>query len=376
MPARTSDSEFKQYERSELTRQRFYMFRASSTLGELPISGKSIAEINAMIGETFTDKGFTSFSLSREVVEKSRGKDDFTIVLKAKKGLKGASLANTSAYNDYERQEEFLVARNTGYRILGAKEIDGKKYLFVEAEQGKGARAMGKGDGTRKNMMALQKVEAAGVSDMTQKEFNRLSNGIREVAKKTDMFGKGYDIGFEEYTDGTLMEWKNGKLTVSTVRHRLEDGTVFCPAEKLQSAIAKLKSGQELDFYEEYSIENLFHESVHARATRKTIIRAGSMDEKVMETCTQLYARDRYVKIMKAYGVKPVNFDKIMTDGLGYNFECRKLRRFFLKDGELQVGELINIANETESGTRIMVKKLMRMGIKEEDAINLLWNLL
>ena len=168
----------------------------------------------------------------------------------------------------------------------------------------------------------------------------------------------------------------NDKLHDDTTPHRLEDGTVFCPAEKLQSAIAKLKSGQELDFYEEYSIENLFHESVHARATRKTIIRAGSMDEKVMETCTQLYARDRYVKIMKAYGVKPVNFDKIMTDGLGYNFECRKLRRFFLKDGELQVGELINIANETESGTRIMVKKLMRMGIKEEDAINLLWNLL
>ena len=61
-----------------------------------------------------------------------------------------------------------------------------------------------------------------------------------------------------------------------------------------------------------------------------------------------------------------------MTDGLGYNSECSKLRGFFIKNGELQVGELINIANETESGTRIMMKKLIGMGLKEENALKLL----
>lgn len=61
---------------------------------------------------------------------------------------------------------------------------------------------------------------------------------------------------------------------------------------------------------------------------------------------------------MEAYGVKPVNFERIKTDGLGYNLECSKLRGFFTKDHELQIGELINIANETESGTRIMIKNL------------------
>ena len=58
--------------------------------------------------------------------------------------------------------------------------------------------------------------------------------------------------------------------------------------------------------------------------------------------------------------------------GLGYNSECSKLRGFFVKNGELQAGELINIANETESGTRIMMKKLMGMGLIEEDSENLL----
>ncbi len=75
---------------------------------------------------------------------------------------------------------------------------------------------------------------------------------------------------------------------------------------------------------------------------------------------------------MKAYGVKLVNLERIKTDGLGYNVECSKLRGFFTKEGMLQVGELINIANETESGTRIMVKKLMKMGMEEEEALKIL----
>ena len=223
-----------------------------------------------------------------------------------------------------------------------------------------------------RNKMALQHTEIIGTSELTTKELNQLSGNIRELSRKAVIFGKDYEIEFSEFSDGTLMQWKDGKLTISTVRHQLEDGTVFCPAENLQSAIKKLQKGNTLDFYEEYSIESLFHESVHARATRKSVIIAGSMDEKIMETCTQLYARDRYVKILKAYKVEAVNFERIMTDGLGYNSECSKLRGFFVKNGELQVGELINIANETESGTRIMMKKLMGMGLKEEDAENVL----
>lgn len=227
-----------------------------------------------------------------------------------------------------------------------------------------------------RNKMALQHTEVIGVSELTTKELNRLSGDIRDLSRKTGLFGKDYEIAFSEFTDGTLMQWKDGKLTISTVRHQLEDGTVFCPAESLRLAISKLQKGETLDFCEEYSIESLFHESVHARATRKAVILAGSMDEKIMETCTQLYARDRYVKIVKAYKVDAVNFERIKTDGLGYNLECSKLRGFFTKNGELQVGELINIANETESGTRIMMKKLMGMGMEEKKARKLLTNML
>lgn len=112
------------------------LFRGSTTLGDLQISGKSIEEINQLIGDTFTDKGFASFSFKQEVAQGIvGGDDDFLIALKAHRGLKGFSLANTSSYNTIERQEEFLLARNTGFEILGAKMYKGRKVLFVKAIQ-------------------------------------------------------------------------------------------------------------------------------------------------------------------------------------------------------------------------------------------------
>ncbi len=228
----------------------------------------------------------------------------------------------------------------------------------------------------QKSLMALQGTEILPAAKLTTKELNQLSSNIREMSRKANLFGKAFEIDFSNVSDGTLMEWKDGKFIVSTTRYRLKDGSVFCPVENLRSAIAKLKEGKSLSFFEEYSIECVFHESVHARATRKAVILAGSMDEMIAETCTQLYARDRYVKILKAYGVEAVNFGRIQTDGLGYNLECSKLRGFFVKDGALQVGELINIANETEYGSRIMIKKLMRLGCKEKNALKILINLI
>ena len=108
-----------------------------------------------------------------------------------------------------------------------------------------------------RNKMALQHTEIIGTSELTTKELNQLSGNIRELSKKAGIFGKDYEIEFSEFSDGTLMQWKDGKLTISTVRHQLEDGTVFCPTENLRSAIRKLQRGDTPEFNEEYSIESV-----------------------------------------------------------------------------------------------------------------------
>lgn len=115
---------------------------------------------------------------------------------------------------------------------------------------------------------------------------------------------------------------------------------------------------------------------MHSRSTGKVVTEAGSVEAKIEETCTQLYAREKYVKILNAYNVAPVNYDRIHTNGIGYQTYCRRLRKYFTKDGKLQLGELINIANNTEDGKRIMLKKLTEYGLSEEAAEDLLLNVI
>jgi len=110
------------------------LFRSSSTIGSQNIQGLSINSLNKLKGTTFVDKGYTSFTFKNSIAKEFNEESgrDVTIVLKAKKGQKGASLANTSSYNSAERQEEFLFPRNGRYKIIGARKIGGGKYLFIE----------------------------------------------------------------------------------------------------------------------------------------------------------------------------------------------------------------------------------------------------
>ncbi len=215
--------------------------------------------------------------------------------------------------------------------------------------------------------MALSMVDVLGNATLSREEDSLIKNEIASLIQKIDLFRKGCPVSVNALPKGTLMEWADGTLSISTVRYKLSDGREYCPATCLLNAFRKLESRQTLDFLEEYSIEGLFHENVHSKATRIFSIISGSIDEKIAETCTQLYARDRYVKIMRHFGVDAVNFELIQTDGLAYQSGCNLLRGFFTQNGELQVGELINIANETESGLRIMRKKMTALGMSEDE---------
>jgi hypothetical protein len=90
--------------------------------------------------------------------------------------------------------------------------------------------------------------------------------------------------------------------------------------------------------------------------------------KKIVETCTQLYARGKYSKILSKYGVQAKNFETIKYRGLGYTEACNNLRKFFEKDGIMQIGELLNVANETESGYKKMIRKLINLGLSRQQA--------
>jgi hypothetical protein len=67
------------------------------------------------------------------------------------------------------------------------------------------------------------------------------------------------------------------------------------------------------------------------------------------------------------YGREPSHFREIRKEGLGYKKSCDLLRGLFSNEnGEIQIGELINIVNESEDGLKIVMGKL---GIKKSAEI-------
>lgn len=160
------------------------------------------------------------------------------------------------------------------------------------------------------------------------------------------------------------MSFVDNTLHISCGKYKMDNGTIFCPANDLHNALNKLKGIKKgkLTFNEEYAIEALFHESVHSKIKVPT---TNPLQTRILEICTQLYARNNYSRILLLYNREPLHFNAIQTNGYGYKEGCNLFRKFFTKDNQLQVGELVNIANGTEDGVKKLLKKFKELNISE-----------
>lgn len=74
-----------------------------------------------------------------------------------------------------------------------------------------------------------------------------------------------------------------------------------------------------------------------------------TIHEKLMETCNQLYARNNYTSILKAYNVDAKNYEKIQLQGFCYQRECAVLRKAFVNGNVLDDKMLLQYANRTKN---------------------------
>ena len=215
------------------------------------------------------------------------------------------------------------------------------------------------------NKMAMESGRLIGFADISQIEQNRVKSEIHTLANKLDIFPKNVNVIFSNNLDNsTLMAWDKYGVTISCGKFKMDNYTTFCPALDLLNAFKKLKGTikGDLTFNEEYAIEALFHESIHSKIKKEA---SNTLQNKILEICTQLYARNNYSKIIRSYGKLPKHFESIQTGGYGYKEGCNLLRRFFTKDGELQIGELINVVNGTEDGIKKLRKLFDKAGLSK-----------
>lgn len=267
------------------------------------------------------------------------------------------------------------VSDNSEY--IARKRAEGKEPYFVRDNAEVVERIL-EGN-ARRHRMAIQNYAVIGAIDMTEKEKNKLASDIKKVAKECGLFKRDFNIEFKDFGDGSIMAWSDkGTLSISTTIQRINKDTEICAAKDLRNAIDKLtnRKKQAMSFVEEYMIEVMYHENVHSKSKNISLLKEGTKEYIMMETCTQLYAREKYVNILKKFGKTPEHYLEIKYNGLGYRDLCDALRPFFEKEGKMQIGELINIANLENDGYSILMNKLIKLGMTKEESEDYLISLI
>ncbi|MDM1033812.1 minor capsid protein [Myroides odoratimimus] len=117
-------------------------------------------------------------------------------------------------------------------------------------------------------------------------------------------------------------EWKGGS-TISISSHSFGK---FNPLEELKGAFAAIKKGDKLTFNQEYSLESLWHEILHAKTLTKPL-KLSSFQVKSMETINQFVARHTYPDFMKRLGGVASNQADILDNGYGYSSWITEFRK-------------------------------------------------
>lgn len=112
-------------------------------------------------------------------------------------------------------------------------------------------------------------------------------------------------------------------------------------ADELKSALGAIKKGEKLTFKQEYSIESLWHEILHAK-TKTKAFGLSAIKVQEMETINQFVARHTYDGFLSSLGGKAQHKNTILENGLGYSRHVSDFRKL-LKDNGIDENKAVEI---------------------------------
>lgn len=101
----------------------------------------------------------------------------------------------------------------------------------------------------------------------------------------------------------------------------------FNPAKEVRGAFTALKKGQTLTFNQEYAMEGIWHETLHAKAKgwENRMLR-NQITVMQMETANQFVARNTYPDFIARFGGIAAHQDEVLERGYGYGTWVRNFR--------------------------------------------------
>ncbi|OJV50524.1 MAG: hypothetical protein BGO31_14270 [Bacteroidetes bacterium 43-16] len=125
------------------------------------------------------------------------------------------------------------------------------------------------------------------------------------------------------------MEWVNGSsFSIST--NTFANG--FNPANDLKGAIKAIRDGEKMTFNQEYAMESLWHEILHAR-TKSKPQKLTNLQRENMETVNQFVARHTYDQFIELLGGKSIHKAEVLEKGYGYGSWIKNFRAKLAKAG-------------------------------------------
>lgn len=170
----------------------------------------------------------------------------------------------------------------------------------------------------------------------------RITNDrVKEIMREyANLFPDDYNGGLIsveiKQTDDAFMSncrFKNRSGNLLTIySHKFEffsgrNIVEFNPAKETRDAFAAIRKKENLTFQQEYAMESLWHETLHAKAkgwvdrTLRT-----QMSVMQMETVNQFVARNTYNDFIARFGGKVSHQDEVLKKGYGYDTWIRNFR--------------------------------------------------
>ena len=163
----------------------------------------------------------------------------------------------------------------------------------------------------RRNQPTKEEVENIMLkyAELFPEDFRR---GLGEVSfTNSPNFLMQHSMSYRPSTN----EWI-GKSTIEISNHTFA-GIGFNASIQLREALGAIKKGEDLTFKQEYAIESLWHEILHAK-TQARPIQLNRRQVESMETINEFIARHTYNEFIERLGGKAIHQQRILEEGYGY----------------------------------------------------------
>lgn len=170
-----------------------------------------------------------------------------------------------------------------------------------------------------------------------EKHSENYNGGLLDVVVKRN--GNAFmSNGRYSHKQGNVLTIHNHNFTI--------DGVRFNPALEAKGALQAIRIGKQLSFAQEYAMESLWHETLHAKAK-------GWSDRKLrndqtiiqMETINQFVARHTYPTFIEQLGGKASNQNQVLEQGYGYQTPVGNFRAL-LKHHKIKESELVDAISD------------------------------